>query len=276
LPLNSNESIYFEQAGRNVPFKTVDVVKYLGVYLDATSSSAKEVTYRLQQAGNAFRLLAPFLRHTSISVKWRLQVYRQVLVSILTYALSSATLEDALIKRLDSFHFKVLRTISGSKHTFFSKILSPTSEVVTMQDLHTRHMAISKSCLPPSQILSMQRMSFFGHILRHPDNILHNCCMRDLGDPRFLSTTLRKGAPRLHWTEMCYVEAYRKLTLLEHFPLPKILPLNHPFHSNINKLEVNNVLGGDTTYRPFITNVTRFVTEKAQNRDVWKKISQPR
>jgi hypothetical protein len=276
LPLNSTESICYQHEGEKLPFQIVDVVKYLGVYLDASSSSAKEISYRLQQAGNAFRLLAPFLRHSSISIKWRLQVYRQVIVAILTYALSSATLDDSLLKRLDSFHFKVLRTISGCKHTYFSKILSPNSEVITMQDLHKRHLSISKSCLPPSHIVSMQRMSLFGHILRHPDDILYNCCMRGLGDPRFLSTTLRKGAPRLHWIEMCYVEAYRKLTLLEQFRLPRILPLNHPFHTNINKCDVNNVLGGDTTYRPFLTRVTKFVSEKAQNRDVWKQISQSR
>ena len=275
LSLNSDESIHYSSEQTEVPFSKVSVAKYLGVYLDSSSSSAKEISYRLQQAGNAFRLLGSFFRHRGISVKWRLQVHRQVLISILTYALNSAALDEVSLRRLDSFHFKVLRSISGAKHTFFSKLVDQSSPVVTMQDLHSVHHSISKTCIPPSQIISAQRMSFFGHILRHPDSIQYTCCLREMGNPRLLSTTLRKGAPRLHWAEMCYVEAYRKLTLLEHFRLPSQLPLSHVYHSHVCRSEVTDLLGGDTIYRPNLTMITNYVRSKAQDRTLWKQISRP-
>ena len=254
----------------------MQVVKYLGVYLDASSSSAKEVSYRLQQAGNAFRLLSSVLRQRTVSTKWRLQMHRRVLISILTYALNTATLDDTSLRRLDAFHFKVLRSIAGAKHTYFSKILSPSSPVVTMQDLHNKFRVISKTCIPPSQIISQQRMALFGHLLRHPDTLSHTCCVRKLGDLRNLSTTFRKGAPRLHWAEMCYTEAYRKLTFIENFRLPQNMPIDHFFHANVCKAEVNDVLGGDALYRPNLNHVTRYVKTKVQDRVLWKEISRPK
>ena len=275
LPMHSDETVYYCSGQENIPFHKVSAAKYLGVYLDSSSSSAREISHRLQQAGNAFRLLGPFFRHSGISTKWRLQVHRQVLISILTYSLHSASLDEISIKRLDSFHFKVLRSISGAKHTYFSKMLSTSSPVVTMQDLHSKHHAISKSCIPPSQLIAAQRMGLFGHVLRHPESIQYTCCLREMGNPRSLSTTLRKGAPRLHWAEMCYVEAYRKLKLFENFRLPSKLPLSHVFHSSVNKSEVNDLLGGDTLYRPNLAGVTRYVISKAQDRNVWKLISRP-
>ena len=116
----------------------------------------------------------------------------------------------------------------------------------------------------------------FGHILRHPEEISHKVCIRPMGDPRILRNTIRIGRPRLHWVEMCYVEAYRKIELLQQTSLPRIIPITHDFFRTVNTDEQNEVLGPHMHLRSNMTKVTKTVSQAAFEPDIWKFISKPK
>ena len=96
-----------------------DEVKYLGVFLDASSSNRKNVSYRISQAVSASKLLKPLLGHRSLPPSWKLTVYRSVVQSILLYAMDSVQLTPPQLTRLDHVHFKSIRRIFGIKSSFY-------------------------------------------------------------------------------------------------------------------------------------------------------------
>ena len=83
--------------------------EYLGSFITPSSSSNSDVSFRCPQASHAFKCLDPFFRHTLIFPRRKLQVYSQIVQSILLHG--SGSQSPALITRFDSLHCKPLRQI---------------------------------------------------------------------------------------------------------------------------------------------------------------------
>lgn len=69
----------------DLPLTPLSSAKYLGSFIAPTSSSHPDVSFRCSQASHAFKCLGPFFRHTLISPKRTLQVYSQVVQSLLLH-----------------------------------------------------------------------------------------------------------------------------------------------------------------------------------------------
>ena len=134
-----------------------DEVKYLGVFLDASSSNRRTTSYRISQAVSS-KLLKPLLGHKSLPPSWKLTVYRSVVQSILLYAMESAQLTAPQLTRIDHVHFKALRRIFGIKSSFYHRVLNPSRADCSNQYLAGLAYK-SRRVVTPSQIYSQNRLT---------------------------------------------------------------------------------------------------------------------
>ena len=88
-----------------------DEIKYLGVFLDSTSSNPKNIRNRVKKAITAPKLLKSLMAHGSLPSSWKLQVYRSIVQAILMYAMDSVLLTPPQIIRMNAIHDKVMRNI---------------------------------------------------------------------------------------------------------------------------------------------------------------------
>ena len=113
-----------QSTGDPVPLS--NEVKYLGVFLDSTGSSNRNVSFRITQAIHSSKLLKPLLSHSSLPPSWKLTVYRSIVQSILMYAMDSAFLSPPQLTRLNALHFKCLRRVFKIKSSYYHRVLSPS------------------------------------------------------------------------------------------------------------------------------------------------------
>ena len=130
-----------------------DEVKYLGVFLDASSNNRRNLSHRISQAISASKFLKPLLGHKSLPPSWKLTVYRSVVQSILVYAMENAELTPPQLTRIDHVHFKSIRRIFGITSSFLHSVLNPTGEECSNQYLvglayNSRRVRPLLKCIP--------------------------------------------------------------------------------------------------------------------------------
>ena len=275
LSVHSEFSITIDHNDQPYVFKKVPFVKYLGIILDFNSSSSRDVRRRLQLCNTSFKLLQPFLRSRSIDQKWRLTVYNQILMSMLTYAMESAALDSSLLHKMDAFHFKVLRCILGAKSTFYNAVVSPDpiqAHLSSNKSVGTRALDCYPNCLTPTQHISQQRMKLFGHLLRHLDSIESRICLYPSAAPRIYNRNLRKGAPRLHWIELAYVEAFKRTSYYTTYQtVPPFSQFDNNFYAPITQDDIKQVFGSSLRNFQVPQHVVRQVSHFTKSQD-WKSI----
>ena len=135
-------------------------IKYLGVFLDASGSARKNVSFRITQAIHSSKLLKPLLAHSPLPPSWKLTVYRSIVLSIPMYAMDSACLSPSQLTRLNLVHFKSLRRIFKIKSSYYHRVLNPSDT-----DCFNEYLAglafSSRRITPPSQIYSHDRLRLF-------------------------------------------------------------------------------------------------------------------
>ena len=146
-------------------------IKYLGVYLDDTSSNAKHLRYRISQAVSAAKQLKPLMSHSSLPPSWKLQVYRAIVQAILLYSSESIQFTPSQLIHMDSIHYKQLRRIFKTKSSYYHRVLNPTDAQCSNQYLHDLAFSTLR-VQPPSQLYSQQRLQLLDRILRHPHSLL--------------------------------------------------------------------------------------------------------
>ena len=252
LPVHSNEKISIEDpdSHENVVIPTVSVVKYLGVLLTPNSSSGREIGRRLTQAKTAHKLLRPFFTHKHLSLGWKLTVYQQIIGSILTYGLESLAIDVTHFNKLDAFHFKVIRQCLGVKSTFFSKVISPTDAEISNKFYHKMLHARGFDIRTPSQKVQSRSLKLLGHITRHPEELISSCTFHSNGSTRRLNTTLRVGAPRLHWSELTTAMAQRRILSFNQLGhSASFSQLDSDWFRPITREVINNILGPSVAQR---------------------------
>ena len=65
--------------------------------------------------------------------------------------------------------------------------------------------------LTPSQLISQKRFQFLGRILRDPLCLEHQMIFGPSHSFLRLSSPFRRGAPRAHWPELAFTEAYHRI-----------------------------------------------------------------
>ena len=79
---------------------------------------------RLGKATAAAKLLRPFFRHGNIPTKWKIKVYSSIFVAMVLYSMNTTWLNSAQLHKLDTFHYRIVRSILNIPFSVPAKTLS--------------------------------------------------------------------------------------------------------------------------------------------------------
>ena len=99
-----------------------EVVTYLGANMYAGGAVGSEFNKKLGTAWAEFCKLHKLWNHSSLTMRRKVKFYLAVVVSRLLYGLSSVWLNVAESCRLNGFHARCLRKITGIKPSFVSRV----------------------------------------------------------------------------------------------------------------------------------------------------------
>ena len=150
--------------------------------------------------------LTKYWRHSSLSQRWKLKVYRTVVIPILTYGLGVESLSQPELQRLDGIHARFLRRVLGIPTTYYTKIIDPTAHTTTnaevLQQSHTS---------PLTDYVATEQLKLLGHILRTgSDDLMHDITFTTGWGLRGFSGKGQKGARRTKWLDRTSQQAWQR------------------------------------------------------------------
>ena len=98
-----------------------DEVKYLGISLNQTGDTRKELSQRISNAARTLQKLQIFLRISKCPVKFKIICLDAVVRSKLLYGIDSLQLNEPELKRLEKFHLQGLRKILKWDTTYINR-----------------------------------------------------------------------------------------------------------------------------------------------------------
>ena len=248
-----------------------DHASYLGSMLMPNASAEKDVFHRYSQALWAHKALAPFYRHSDISIRRKLLVHAQIVMSILLYGSESQIYTPTQLTKLNSIHFKVLRQIFSIKSSFYHRVLEPSEELCSNEFLMTLVKEHVPQLMVPSQKIISSRIAYLGHILRHEEELEHYTIFQSSHAYRRFFTR-RPGKPRVHWPELAMAESYQRQQYYSQGQArPPLMQLDHPLYQHAQRqlvTETHSVYYGNTT-------LWRTLHPLAQNRKSWTTLVSP-
>ena len=170
-----------------------------------------DCNYRYLQAMGAFRSLFPVFTNPSLPSRRKLQVYAQIVLAILFYGSESQVFTLAQITGFNSLHYMVLRQIFQVKSSHYHRVLHPSQEDCSNEYLLSLTYRHAPRLLIPSQPISVQRLRFLGHILRHFEALEH----------RIISHTSHIGLKLLSQKLFAVLSNLEEISI----PPPKKLPI---------------------------------------------------
>jgi len=177
----------------------VESFVYLGSVQPSEGQCLPDTKRRIALASSVMASLSKIWRDKRLSLSFKIQTYKALILSTLLYAAETWTVraEDARI--LESFHMKCQRQILG----------------IRWQD-HVRNAEVTIQTGLPSVIdhIVKRRNAIFGHIARMPSNVpVHQTlsCQVDLslGRPPDRSWKRRPGPPPKRWLDQIRDESQR-------------------------------------------------------------------
>ena len=209
--------------GGQIP--VADEVKYFGTCLDAACSARSTVSQGISKAAAASKQLKPFFSHSALPSKWKLILYRSIVMSILACGMESCNLTPSEQRRAEALNFKNLRRIFRKKSSYYHRVIAPSDAPCSNEDL--TQLANRWSVLPtPSQQFSFDRLRLLGRVLRHPDSFECTSTFMSSKAYRFV----RGGNRTPHWAEVSMAEAYIRL----HEDRPDITNIHHDLRKNVS------------------------------------------
>ena len=198
LRLNSDHNVFYSPscylvctcplchagAALGEPVPVSDEIKYLGVFLDSTSSNSKNTRNRVSKAITASKLLKPLMAHGSLPSSWKLQVYPSIVQAILMYAMDGVLVSPPQIIKMNAVHFKVMRSIFGFKSSYYHRVIAPTDAPYSSEFLADTSFRTGR-VITPSQLYSQCRLQLLGHLMRHPESLEYQATFMTSGAYRF-------------------------------------------------------------------------------------------
>jgi len=173
------------------------VMTYLGAAIYDDGGIKTELNRRLGAAWGEFSKLDRIWRHTSLSRGRKISIYQAVVVSRLLYALSSAWLNVAEVRRLNGFHCRCLRAALQIKPAYYSRVSNAS---VLRQ----------ASCRPLGNQLLEQQLLLYGRIARgRATDPLRSVTFHHDLEPATAQYIRRVGRPRNEWAVMLRREAFK-------------------------------------------------------------------
>ena len=170
------------------PVPTATNVRYLGslVTWDAPASSAITVRFHLAKAAlQSLRLVW----NSRLQPQQKLRIFNSVVVSTLIYGLSCLTFSTKLYQTLDSFYFRLLRSVLGIKAAYISRISN-----YTVWDTAGKPMTAS-------QLVLQQQIQILIEVLATPpeDPYHHIVFCSAFRDRIAITQKTTRGRPTEHW-----------------------------------------------------------------------------
>ena len=172
------------------PFEAKESMIYLGSALHASGRSVTEISRRIGQAAAEFKLLSTVWKNAGVSLQRRLAVFDAVVISKLMYALSSAWLLQADLRRLNGFYCNCLRQILRIPPSYVSRISN--AEVLSRAEC---------CCLPDR--LRQAQLRLLDDVMNNPQlNVLKEASVQpSTGTPWTAVWVRRQGRPKQNWIE---------------------------------------------------------------------------
>ena len=210
LRLNYNKCEYIGMNGKahihfsnSKPLREVSQATYLGGIISNDASRWNDLNNRITKALLTCNRLKVFWSKTSCTHKWKLQVHNAVIISQLTYGLSTVQMTPAMISRLDAFQMRGLRYILQIERSYYSHvsnqeiydkiniILNKDTDInITWQDfIVNQRFDNLKKIIKLSDYVMGQQGKLLGHVIR-----------ADKNDPMRMPTINdRLETPGVHW-----------------------------------------------------------------------------
>ncbi|KAK6727868.1 hypothetical protein RB195_005503 [Necator americanus] len=179
------------------PIELVDEFCYLGCTLKNNGSYERDVQQRCAKATSAFNSLTKCLWSTPITNEVKLRVYLSAIRPIMMYGSETWAAPSTVMERLDCMERKLLRRLLGYfwPRVCHNEDLYADIDVVYRRMTRGRHQHLA----PPSKAAKVNRLRFFGHILRRPADRLVQRGLRRLPGSSWKKPPGRK---RKFWTEV--------------------------------------------------------------------------
>jgi hypothetical protein len=212
------------------PVPTATNVRYLGslVTWDAPASSAITVRFHLAKAAlQSLRLVW----NSRLQPQQKLRIFNSVVVSTLIYGLSCLTFSTKLYQTLDSFYFRLLRSVLGIKAAYISRISN-----YTVWDTAGKPMTAS-------QLVLQQQIQILIEVLATPpeDPYHHIVFCSAFRDRIAITQKTTRGRPTEHWLG----------NMLQCLQEPTNFYFSH--HPSIhNPMTLNRLLNTDGKFKDFL------------------------
>ena len=162
--INSNENQHADIYLYGCTLGEVEKLKYIGATLTKNGTCDQEVRIRLAQATSAMVRLTTIWKSTHIRFKLKYNLYRSLILSILTYGCESWTLNANITEKMQAFENKSHR-----------KLLCITYKegkinIVVKNKINT----LIGTFEPLLQTIRRRKLKWFGHTSRY-NSITKNC-----------------------------------------------------------------------------------------------------
>ena len=161
---------------------------YLGGLVTCDGRVSAELNRRLSEGKALFRILNELWSHTSVSRKWKLQIFNACIISKVMYGLESLWLLKSDKMRVDAFHCMCLRKIVGVLPSYYSRV--------------TNESILKSSCqVKLSLQLENRQKRLFEKIQTLPiSSQLRNLVCDEVGNPKDWAYRRGRGRPRQRWS----------------------------------------------------------------------------
>jgi len=171
---------------------------YLGAALHNDGSVRNELTRKFGRAWAEFTKLVRLWKHTSLSLRRKIEIFQAVVTSQVMYGLTSAWLTKADQRRLNGFQARCLRVLIRVAPSYISRISNKIVLGRTEQ-------------LPYTTQLMKQQLLLFGRIARAGDaDVLRQLAfIPGMLEPTANRYVRRVGRPKQEWVTMLKGEALK-------------------------------------------------------------------
>ncbi|KAK6750304.1 hypothetical protein RB195_002340 [Necator americanus] len=160
------------------PIELVDEFCYLGSTLKNNGSYERDVQQRCVKATSTFNSLTRCLLSTPITNGVKLRIYLSAIRPIMMHGSETWAAPSTVMERLDCTERKLLRRLLG----YFWPSVCHNEDLYAEFDVVYRQMTRGRyqHLVPPSKVAKVNRLPFFGHILRTPADRLVQRVLRSL------------------------------------------------------------------------------------------------
>ena len=171
---------------------------YLGGTLTSSAGSHSELSRRLGLGGGGFHALRKLWNHGNVSQRKKLHYFQSLVMSVLTYGLSTLAFTRVQKRRMDGFHARCLRRILRIPTAFVSRVANR----VVFERAQVK---------PLSQQLLDRQLLLFGRIFRAGiGDPVRKYTLTDLDTNYFDAYIRRQGRPCTNWVDTIWKDGAEK------------------------------------------------------------------